>query len=342
MLRGRCEIMTQFWQNKRILVTGATGLVGAWLVLALLKQQAEVVAIVRDLDPRSALLYSGAIQQTHVVHGALEDFAAIERAITEYEIEVVFHLGAQTIVGTALRNPLATFETNIRGSYNLLEACRRHADLVQGIVIASSDKGYGKCETLPYTEDMPLQGRHPYDVSKSCTDLLARSYYETYQTPVAITRCGNIYGGGDFNWSRLVPGTIRSLWQGERPVLRSNGTFLRDYVYVQDIIDAYLMTAEHLQRAEVQGEAFNFALDHPHTVLEMVETISHLMDREELEPVILNQALCEIPNQYLSSAKARCLLGWQPKYSLVDSLRETIDWYRLFFANEARSREALA
>jgi CDP-glucose 4,6-dehydratase len=270
-----------------------------------------------------------------VVNGALEDYAAVERAINEHEIETVFHLGAQTIVGTALRNPFPTFEANIRGTYNLLDACRVHPELVKRIVVASSDKAYGDTELLPYTEEMPPIGRHPYDVSKSCADLLARAYHETYRLPVAVTRCGNIYGGGDLNWSRIVPGTIRSLYQGDRPIIRSDGKFVRDYLYVQDAVQAYLRTAEELDQPVVRGEALNFAPDQPRTVIEVVETLCRLMKRDDLQPVILNQAKGEIRDQYLSSEKARRLLGWTCSYTFEQGLSETIDWYVRFFGPRA-------
>lgn len=323
--------MSGFWLGKRVLVTGATGLVGTRLVKALLKSGAYMVALVRDWDPQSDLIRSGDIHKVSVVTGALEDYAAVERAINEQEVDTVFHLGAQTIVGTAYRSPLPTFEANIRGTYNLLEACRVHTNLVERVVIASSDKAYGESEILPYKEEMPPLGRHPYDVSKSCTDLIAQAYYHTYGLPVVVARCGNIYGGGDTNWSRLIPGTIRSLYHGERPVLRSDGTFARDYVYVQDAVDAYMVMAEALNRCEVKGQAFNFGPQQPYTVVEIVATLRRLMGREDLEPVILNRVTGEIRNQYLSSLKAKRLLEWEPRYTLEQGLRETITWYQHLF-----------
>ncbi|MFZ5816091.1 MAG: GDP-mannose 4,6-dehydratase [Bacillota bacterium] len=323
--------MSAFWQEKRVLVTGATGLVGSWLVKALLERGAYVVGLVRDWDPQSELIRSGEIQRIAVVSGALEDYGAVERAINEHEIDTVFHLGAQTIVGTAYRSPLPTFEANIRGSYHLLEACRVHAKLIKRVIVASSDKAYGESAVLPYTEEMPPLGQHPYDVSKSCTDLLAQTYHHTYGLPVVVARCGNIYGGGDLNWSRIVPGTIRSLYQGQAPVLRSDGTFLRDYVYVKDAVAAYLTMAEALERQGVQGEAFNFGPEQPRSVLEIVNALRRLMGREDLEPVILNQARAEIRDQYLDSQKALRVLGWKPGYSLEEGLKETLAWYLAFF-----------
>ena len=318
------------WIGRRVFVTGATGIVGSWLVKRLLDLRAHVVVLVRDWDPQSELVRSGDIMRTSVVSGRLEDFATLERAINEHEIDTVFHLGAQPIVTTALRNPLPTFEANIRGSYNLLEACRVHRSIVGRVVIASSDKAYGDARTLPYTEEMPANGRHPYDVSKSCTDLLAISYGHTYELPVAVARCGNIYGGGDLNWSRIVPGTIRSLYFGERPIIRSNGLFTRDYIFVEDVVDAYLALAERCTDAGVQGEAFNFSPETRVNVLEITKIIQRLMRREDLEPVILDQARGEIRDQYLDSSKAQARLGWTARHQLDAGLAQTIVWYGRF------------
>jgi CDP-glucose 4,6-dehydratase len=321
--------MTTFsWSGRRVFVTGATGIVGSWLVKRLLDEGASVVALVRDWDPQTELVRSGDVMRTSVVNGRLEDYDTLERAINEHEVDTVFHLGAQPIVTTALRNPLPTFEANIRGSYNLLEACRVHRSLVTRLVVASSDKAYGDAPTLPYTEDMPANGRHPYDVSKSCTDLLALTYAHTYDLPVTVARCGNIYGGGDLNWSRIVPGTIRSLHRGERPVIRSNGLFTRDYIYVQDVVDGYLRLAERTNDASVKGEAFNFSPETRVTVLEITKAIQRLMRREDLAPEILDQARGEIRDQYLDSTKAKTRLGWTARHSLDAGLTETIAWYR--------------
>jgi CDP-glucose 4,6-dehydratase len=328
------DVMTN-WVDRRVLVTGATGIVGSALTRRLLDTGAYVVVLVRDWDPQSELVRTGDIQRTSVVNGRLEDYASIERAINEHEIETVFHLGAQPIVTTALRNPLPTFEANIRGSYNLLEACRVHRSLVSSVVVASSDKAYGDAPALPYTEEMPVNGRHPYDVSKSCTDLLALTYAHTYHLPVIVARCGNIYGGGDLNWSRIVPGTIRSVLRNERPVIRSDGQFIRDYIYVRDVVDAYLALGNHVSKDRGAGEAFNFSPESRVTVLEITREIQRLMQRPDLEPIILNQAEAEIPNQYLDSRKAERELGWSPRYSLESGLLETIEWYRAFLGTAA-------
>ncbi len=316
-----------FWRERRVLVTGATGIVGSWLVRELLGQGANVAALVRDADPQSELLRSGDIQRCTVFNGVVEDFWTLERAISLHEAEYVFHLAAQTIVGVAQRNPFSTFEANVRGTYNLLEACRLHAPLVRGVVVASSDKAYGEVDALPYVETMPLKGRQPYEVSKSCTDLIASSYCHSYGMPVTIARCGNIYGGGDLNWSRIVPGTIRSLIHGERPILRSDGASRRDYIYVKDVAHAYMLLGERSADSVVRGEAFTFRDESPLTVIEIVNAIRRLMG-SDLEPDVRNTARGEIRDQHLSAAKARDRLNWRVTYDRDDALGETIAWYR--------------
>ncbi len=310
---------------QHVLVTGATGLVGSWLVQELLARGKTVATFVVDADPASELLRSGVIGKTRVVNGRLESYSDVERAILLHEVDTLFHLGAQTLVGSALRSPLATFETNIRGTWNVLEACRRGG--VARVLVASSDKAYGEAPQLPYTESTPLRGRHPYDVSKSCTDLLAQSYFHTYGLATLIARCGNIYGGGDLNWSRIVPGTIRSLLRNERPVLRSDGTFVRDYIYVKDVVDSYLTLAERGR----PGEAYNFSSGKGLTVRELVRAIQVTMGKEHLESQVLNTARAEIHDQVLDPAKAQVELGWTPRYDLAAGLRETVQWYEGYF-----------
>lgn len=327
---GTLEGLGMSWQGRTAFVTGATGLVGSWLCQRLLMEGAKVVALVRDWDPQSELIRSGTVHQCTVVSSRLEDYERIELALAENEVDTVFHLGAQAIVGTALRCPRATFEANIRGSYNLLDACRVHGDLVQRIVIASSDKAYGESDRLPYTEDMPLAGHHPYDVSKSCTDLLALTYAHTYGLPVAVARCGNIFGGGDLNWSRIVPGTIRMALDGKPPVLRSDGSFTRDYIYVEDVVDAYLVLAEKAPLQDVRGEAFNFSPEKALSVLEITRLVLAEMGREDLEPIIQNIAHQEIRDQYLDASKARRVLGWSAQFPIAEGLKRTVDWYRTF------------
>jgi CDP-glucose 4,6-dehydratase len=323
-----------FWQDRPTLVTGATGLLGGWLVKHLLGLGADIVCLVRDWVPGSELVRSSVIERVKVVRGDICDSALMERTVGEYEIDTVFHLAAQTIVGIANRNPVSTFQTNIGGTCSLLEACRRSAK-VKAIVVASSDKAYGDQERLPYDEYTPLQGRHPYDVSKSCADLVAQSYFATYGLPVGITRCGNFYGGGDLNWNRIVPGTIRSILRGKRPIIRSDGRYVRDYFYIEDGAAAYTLMAERLAVSpKLHGEAFNFSNETPVSVLEIVERITKLMN-SHLKPLILNEASNEIREQYLSSAKARKLLKWKPLVSLDEGLDRTISWYRDYLSEEA-------
>jgi CDP-glucose 4,6-dehydratase len=318
-----------FWQGRPVLVTGCTGLLGSWLTRELVAAGASVVGLIRDWVPESELFRTPTGADISVVRGDILDQATLERVLGEYEVETVFHLAAQTIVGIANRNPISTFESNIRGTWCVLEACRR-SPCVRQILVASSDKAYGSHACLPYTEDAPLQGRHPYDVSKSCADLIAQSYAVTYGLPVCITRCGNLYGGGDLNWNRIVPGTIRSVLQGQRPVIRSTGQCIRDYFYVEDAVQAYLALAEQLAaRKELAGEAFNFSNEVQVTVIELVERILRLAGREDLRPVVLGEALIEILHQYLDATKARRLLAWRPHFSLDEGLMRTIEYYEM-------------
>jgi CDP-glucose 4,6-dehydratase len=316
-----------FWRDRNVFVTGATGLLGSWTTEELLARGAHVVALVRDEVPSSRFYREHDLcRRVDIVRGALEDYDAIERALNEYEIETVLHLGAQTIVGTANRSPRATFEANVRGTWNVLEACRV-IPTVKRVVVASSDKAYGDQERLPYEEDAPLIGRHPYDVSKSCTDLIALSYHHSYRLPVTVTRCGNLFGGGDLNWNRIVPGTIRSVVRGERPVIRSDGTYIRDYFFVKDAVHAYLHLAQRMTDPALHGHAFNFSNEIQVTVLDLTRRILAAMG-SKLEPVVLGEAKNEIKHQYLSAKKARELLGWEPRWELGDALAETVAWYR--------------
>jgi CDP-glucose 4,6-dehydratase len=321
-----------FWRDRPTFVTGASGLVGSWLVRRLLEKGASVVCLLRDWVPRSDLLASSLQNRVILVRGDVCDQACVERALGEYEIDTVMHLAAQTIVGIANRNPVSTFRSNIEGTWSVLEACRR-SPLVRQIVVASSDKAYGDQDQLPYTEDAPLVGAHPYDASKSCADLIAQTFARTYELPVAITRCGNFYGGGDLNWNRIIPGTIRSVLKNERPVIRSDGKHVRDYFYVEDGAAAYMHLAESLARDSViKGQAFNFSNETQVTVLDLAQRILQLM-QSDLVPDIQNNATNEIRHQYLSAAKARATLGWQPLFDLDTGLGKTIDWYSHFFSN---------
>ncbi len=320
---------TYYWKNKNVFITGCTGLLGSWMVKYLVDLNANVTGLIRDWVPRSKLVSDNSLEKINVVRGCVEDYFVLERTLNEYEIEVVFHLAAQSIVGTANRSPLSTFETNIRGTWNILEAARR-TQTVKRVIIASSDKAYGDQLKLPYDESMPLEGRHPYDVSKSCADLISRMYFETYNLAVCVTRCGNFYGGGDLNFNRIIPGTIRSILNNEAPVIRSDGTFIRDYFYIEDAVLAYLLLAEKMENKEIHGESFNFSNENQIKVIELVEIILNLMS-SNLKPRILNIASNEIRHQYLSAKKAKETLGWKPKFSIEEGLKKTIAWYKEFF-----------
>jgi CDP-glucose 4,6-dehydratase len=323
-----------FWQDRPTFVTGGTGLVGSWLIQRLVEAGADVVCLVRDWVPQSELVRTGHIEKVKVVRGDIRDRELIERTLGEYEADTVIHLAAQTIVSIANRNPVSTFETNIAGTWNVLEACRR-SPKVRQIVVASSDKAYGDQESLPYDERTPLQGQHPYDASKSAADLLATTYAVTYGLPVAITRCGNFYGGGDLNWNRIIPGTIRSVIRGQRPIIRSDGNYVRDYFYVEDGAAAYMLLAEQLAlRPELRGEAFNFSNEIQVTVIQIVQKILDLMGAS-LEPRILNEASNEIRHQYLSAQKACKVLNWHPLFTLDLALEKTITWYQDFLKMES-------
>ncbi len=321
-----------FWRQRSVAVTGATGFVGSHLTTMLVELGASVVALVRDHVPKTILGAPGLDRAVRVA-GEVQDQAVLERLLGEYEVKTVFHLAAQSQVGVANRNPVATLESNIRGTWALLEAVRRSPGVEQ-VVTASSDKAYGSQAVLPYTEQTPLAGVNPYDMSKACADLIAQTYHRAFSVPVAITRCGNFFGPGDLNWNRLVPGTIRSLLLGERPVIRSDGTMVRDYIYVLDGVLAYLQIAEAMAAGlPVTGEAFNLSLEQPLAVLDLVARIQVSMGTD-LDPDVRGQASNEIDRQFLSSKKAHDLLGWVPRYSLDEGLAATVDWYRTFMEAE--------
>jgi len=317
---------SEFWARRPVLVTGATGLLGGWLVKDLLEQGARVVALVRDSVPESMFVSDGMEARCNVVQGTLSDEDTMRRVCAEYEVDTVFHLAAQTIVGVGKKDPAGTLEANVRGTWNLLEAARHTG--VRQIVVASSDKAYGASDNLPYLETHPMQGRYPYDVSKSCADLICTMYAQTYDVPVCVTRCGNLFGGGDLNWSRTVPGLIRATYDDEPFLIRSDGKFVRDFLYVRDAADAYQKLAQRMSEdRSLCGEAFNFSLETQLTVLDLTNKILEMMGRADLEPVIQNIASNEIREQYMSAEKARKMLGWSPRHGLEGGLRETIDWY---------------
>ena len=336
--KGEWKMSDSFWRHKNVLITGCTGILGSWLTMHLVEKSANAIGLIRDLVPRSNLNWSGFHTKINIVRGPLSDYELLLRALNEYEVDTIFHLAAQTIVTIANWSPLSTFESNIKGTWNLLEAARQ-TKTVERVIVASSDKAYGEHNRLPYKEDFSLQGRHPYDVSKSCVDLLAQSYYHTYKMPIGIARCGNIYGGGDLNFNRVIPGTIRSLYDHEPPVIRSDGTPERDYLYVKDAVEAYLTLARFLDQDEIRGQAFNFSNEQPITVLDLVQKIVKIYGKTDLLAKIIGKGKQkgEIQRQYLSSEKARRFLKWKTTYSMDEGLRETIDWYRAFFDHQNMS-----
>ncbi len=322
--------MSSFWKGKRVFVTGCFGFLGSWIATALVEQGAMVVGLVRDRLPSSYLSFPDVFRRVTEVHGEVGNLQLLERIISEYEIDTVFHLAAQSQVGVAQKQPVETFEVNVRGTWNLLEACRRQTS-VRRVVVASSDKAYGPSDKLPYDEKLPLAGRYPYDVSKSCADLISISYFQTYGLPVCITRCANLFGGGDLNFNRIIPGTIRSAYLDEPPIIRSDGQFVRDYLYVKDAVEAYLLIAEKMEEKEIRGEAFNVSSAVALSVLDITRKLLLLMKRDHLEPEILNIARAEIQEQRLSAVKLKSLLGWVPRYSMEQALQETILWYERFW-----------
>lgn len=309
-----------------VLVTGATGMVGSALCRRLVDARVPVVALVLDDDPRSQLRRAHTIDQVTVVNGALEDRRAVERAVVVHDVATIIHLGAQTLVHAARRDPVGTFESNVAGTWNVLDVARRHPDLVQRVVVASSDKAYGASDDLPYREDHPLSGIQPYEASKACADLIAQSFAATYDLPIGVARCGNIYGPGDLNWSRIVPGTIRSLLRGVQPLIRSDGSLVRDYLHVDDAVTGYLALASHPRLAG--GAAYNFSAGEPRTVLEVYASICEAVVGRAVEPDVRGEASDEIPAQYLDASRAQADLGWTAQTPLLAGLTSTGAWYR--------------
>lgn len=325
--------MNKFWQDRRVFVTGGSGLVGGWLVDELLQQGADVIVLLRDWVPNSRLLANDSLKAANIVRGDLSDSRFLERVLAEYEVQTVMHLAAQTIVPIANKNPLSTFESNIAGTWNLLEACRL-VKSVSAVVVASSDKAYGDAEVLPYSELTPLKAEFPYDVSKACADMLSLSYAKSFALPVAITRCGNFFGGGDLNWNRIVPGTIRAVMRGQAPVIRSDGTLIRDYIYVEDAVSAYMTLAEAItNNPNLKGEAFNFSNETQTRVLDLIELILQQLG-SDLKPIIKGENHGEIQAQYLDSSKAKVMLGWKAKFGLEAGLAKTVKWYKEYLGEE--------
>jgi CDP-glucose 4,6-dehydratase len=333
------RVNPEFWKNRTVFVTGATGLLGGWLVRRLLELGSQVVALVRDGVPGSMFMSQGFSSNAITVFGKLEDGGLLRRAFAEHSIDTVFHLAAQPLVGVAKLDPVGTLEANVTGTWNILEAARQTK--VKQVVIASSDKAYGDSTMLPYTEQHPLQGRYPYDCSKSCADLIAQMYLATYDLPVSVVRCANLFGGGDLNFSRTIPGVIKATLEGKPFVIRSDGKFVRDFLYVKDAAESYLLLSERVQQGASQG-AYNFSLEVQLTVLDCAQAVLSLMDRRDLEPIILNQASAEIREQYMSCEKARTLLQWSPAYDMTRALEETIEWYRDFFGAPEKAAPILA
>ena len=322
--------MSLFWQDRRVFITGASGLVGGWLLEKLLNVGADCVVLLRDWVPQSQLVTAKLIDKSIIVRGDLSDTQQLERILAEYEIQSVIHLAAQTIVPIANKNPLSTFESNIAGTWNLLEACRL-VKSIQSVVVASSDKAYGDTTDLPYKESTALQAVYPYDVSKACADMISASYAKTFDIPIAITRCGNFFGGGDLNWNRIIPGTIRAITRGQQPIIRSDGSLIRDYIYVEDAVSAYMTLTEAVaNNSEFSGEAFNFSNETQMDVVTLTQTIISLLG-SKLEPIVQGLNHGEIQAQYLDSSKARTLLGWQAQFGLDEGLRKTIKWYQNYF-----------
>jgi CDP-glucose 4,6-dehydratase len=317
--------MSDLWKNKNVFITGSTGFIGCWLTKELVESGAKVTGLVRDVVPQSAFFQFNLHKKINIVNGKIDNLQLLKRIISEYEIDTVFHLAAQTQVEIAHQNPLSTFETNIMGTCNILEACRTNGLYVKRIIVASTDKAYGEQAKLPYTENAPLQGIYPYDVSKSCTDLIAYSYFKTYQLPVCITRCGNVYGPGDLNFKRLIPGTILAVLKNQPIIIRSDGTFKRDYFYVKDTVNAYLTLANSIQDLNLSGEAFNFSSGTPISVIDMTHKILDVFGKKDYPIKILGEAKYEIKDQYLSNQKAYKKLGWKPKHTIETALKETID-----------------
>jgi len=323
-----------FWKDKNVLITGYEGFLGSHISSTLLNYGARIWGLDIKIHREQIILSNKELKRISIIKGSVENFSLVSKIIRENKIEYIFHLAAKALVNECLKKPIKCFSTNIKGTWNVLEAARNN-NTIKAIIIASSDKAYGSHKKLPYTEAAPLLGNHPYDVSKSCADLIAYTYFYSYGLPVAITRCGNIYGPGDFNFSRIVPDTIRCALSEKALLIRSDGKFTRDYVFVDDIINGYILLAEKLAPLKLGGEAFNFSSENPISVLELVGKIYRIVGKKP-NYRILGTAKYEIKHQYLSAAKARKILGWKPRYILKEGLKRTIKWYRDYFQDDKK------
>jgi len=318
-----------FWKNKKVLVTGYDGFLGAHLTKKLLEFEAKIVGI--DIAKKKTYpILKNLQKKVETIKGDVAHLTLVNKIIEKYRPEIIFHLAAQAIVGEAVNIPIRTFKSNIEGTWNILEACKRKK-FIEGVVVASSDKAYGEHKLLPYKEETPLRGIYPYDVSKSCADLLANTYFKTYSIPVCVTRCGNIFGPGDLHFSRIIPDAMRSIIKNKRFVIRSDGRFTRDYIYVEDVVRGYILLAEKMKKFKLSGQSFNFSNERPLTVLELFKKITEVSGRYNLKPRVLNRVKYEIKHQYLSSKKARKMLGWKPECVLEEGLIKTLQWYRDYF-----------
>ena len=321
--------MINFWEGKKVFITGCNGFIGSWLTYELFKQGADITGLIRDQIIRTNLHLLQLEKKINIVHGDVIDFNCLRRCFAEYDIDTVFHLAAQPIVTVALKDPIGTFKANIEGTWNILEVSRQIN--VQRLIIASSDKAYGTHKELPYDETFPLNGQFPYDVSKTCSDLIAQTYFNTYELPVCITRNANIYGGGDLNFNRIIPETIKSILSGKDPVIRSNGEFIREFFYVKDAVKSYLLVAENLHRKNIMGRAFNFGSTEKIKIIDLVNKIIKLSGNRNIKPIILDEVKKEITDQYLSCKLAESVFKWKPDYMLEEGLKETYNWYKEYF-----------
>ena len=328
MRRGNPEAAYKFWRKKKVLITGFSGFLGSWLTRALVLRGADVTGLDIITRRKPSVLTKYDLSSIDIIKADVADYAAVYRAIRSKKFEYIFHLAAESQVGNCTREPLRALSVNIAGTWNVLEAARQanHRGALKGIIVASSDKAYGTRKNLPYREVHPLAGEHPYDVSKSCADLIAQAYVKTYSLPAAIVRCGNIFGPGDFNYSRIIPDTVMSALRGSTLIIRSNGRFTRDYIYVEDVIRGYLILAEKMRVLKLYGEAFNFSGERPISVLDLVKRVYRLAARPQNYRIV-DRAKHEIKDQYLSARKARKILGWKAAYTLEDGLEYTLEWY---------------